>query len=142
MANKKICRFCSTGFVPQRNELICPVCEKIVVRAVSMPIGEAVVIESPQIKITIPPDVNAELEITEKEVIDEPEPDKPEITKEDVKQAIIETNPDPEIQKAILGDAAPKQEKAPEPVVVEASAPKSAEDNRKQDAEVINPTED
>lgn len=126
MANKKLCRFCSTGFVPQRNEKICPTCSMEVSRAVSLPVGEPVIIESPQIKVIIPSDVDAEIKITEKEVIEVPEP---EVTAEDLEEELSknETVPVPEPEVS---------------VVVEAAAPKSAEENRKQDAEVINPTED
>lgn len=44
MPNYKICRFCPNKYVPVSDEQICPDCEKAVVRAVSMPTGEPIVI--------------------------------------------------------------------------------------------------
>ncbi len=56
MPNYKQCRFCSNKYVPLRDERICPDCEKDVIRAVSMPTGEPVMVEAGGMKVSFPPD--------------------------------------------------------------------------------------
>lgn len=131
MANKKLCRFCSRGYVPQRDELICPVCAKEVSRAVSMPVGEPVILDAKG-----PEMINLDLESVSPE---------PEVTAEDLEEELSKDEPEPE--KEPEPEVLPEPE--PEPVVVKASAPepepepevpKSAEENRYQ-KDVVNPTE-
>lgn len=145
MANKKLCRFCSTGFVPQRDEKICPICSMEVSRAVSLPVGEPVIIESQDIKITVPQDADVNLTIKEKTTeSEEPEPEKG-ILPEPVGVPIPEIKPEPVIE---VSPELPKEievpstikEPEPKPVVVKAAAPSSPEEDRKQ-KDVVNPTE-
>lgn len=143
MANKKLCRFCSEGFVPQRNEGICPKCSMEVSRAVSLPPGEPVFIDQhiaqhdkideilrnkPLAPETLKA-INDEIKEPEKS------PDIPEETKEILKEEVKE--PEPEIPEPEPVIEAPEPEVLPEPKPEPRPSP---EEDRKQ-KDVVNPTE-
>lgn len=50
MPNYKECRLCTSKYIPQRDERICSECEKDIIRAVSMPVGEPVILDAKKVE--------------------------------------------------------------------------------------------
>lgn len=79
MPNYKLCRFCTSKYLPKSDERICPECEKDIVKVLSSPTGQAdynhghpvILTKTPEdpmiekIKATIPPEPKKEDRIQE-----------------------------------------------------------------------------